>query len=346
MPQITDPNAAWILSHPKSLVLSSVDLEAFRAEKHFVEVEPLAVGICGSDIKEYLGARHGRSIFGHEVFGRVTKSSGVDGVRPGDWVVHNPNVEINRSSGFARRFCCSAPSGEILARALIPVPESAQPAILTFVEPLAVAFHCVRVVTDVPADGKVLIAGSGFFGILIGLVLQTLGHDVILANRSLPRLEFARNVGFFDPKRIVSFDQLDADYEMVIIATAKIDADLLDAGMRWVKSQGVLHVFAGTGPNELFTKCGVDIDNIRRSQLQMPIVHEGRAFTISGSHGCGSEDFADAIEFIGSADNLNRLSKLVSGFVAFEDLSNFMANAARDAPLGRFIMIHDQEMVQ
>jgi cyclitol reductase len=346
MPQALHSDAAWILSRPKFLSLSSVDVQAFREDEHFAEIETLAVGICGSDIREFLGARHGRSMFGHEIVGRVTRVRGGGGIRQGDWVVYNPNVDTRRSSGFAKRFCCGASSAETLSRALIPVPKTEQPAMLTFLEPLAVAFSYVRAVKAIRPDGEFLIAGSGFFGILIGLVLQTLGHNVTLANRSPFRLEFARNMGFFDPERIVSFDEVKANYDTVIVAITKIEADLLDAGARWVKNDGLLHIFAGTAPGELFTECGVDIDSIRRSQLQVPTIHDGKPLTISGSHGCGSEDFADAIAFIECEDNLNKLERLISGFVAFEDLGDFMANAARDALVGRFIMIQDREMAR
>lgn len=335
---------AWVLSSREALALTTLSARPFRESRYFAQVEPLAVGICRSDLKEYLGARPGRSIFGHEIVGRISAISEVPGIRVGDLVVHNPNVEIVRSSGFATRFYCGASSSEALCQALISVPATIQPAMLTFVEPLAVAFNCLRRIENVQPIGERLIIGSGFFGILIGLLLRARNNGVTIANRSSPRLEFAQTAALFDPRRVLSFDELSGYYDTVIIATTMIDHNLLHAGYQWPRCGGLLHVFAGTAKGELRTNCGVDVDSIRRRQLQVATSYNGKSLTMTGSHGCDSADFAEAIEFLGRAESCRQLARLIGGFISFDDLGNFMAAAVRKAPLGRFIMVHDQKM--
>ena len=66
-------------------------------------------GLCRSDLKEVAGVRHGPSQFGHELVGTICEST-VPALAEGTRVVLDPNVVVNRRTGYPDHMWASGPA--------------------------------------------------------------------------------------------------------------------------------------------------------------------------------------------------------------------------------------------
>lgn len=171
-------------------------------------------GICGSDIHAYHGRHpfmHPPIVLGHEFAGRIASvGSDVEGFSEGQRVTVEPslvcgecyNCRIGRynicdnlqvigcqtDGGFADYV--AAPAAKT-----IPIPENMSMAQGAMVEPLAVAYHALRV-AEFESGMRVVILGAGTIGLCTLLALREQGADYIVVTDVLEKkLEMASDLG-------------------------------------------------------------------------------------------------------------------------------------------------------
>jgi 2-desacetyl-2-hydroxyethyl bacteriochlorophyllide A dehydrogenase len=178
-----------------------------------VLIEPLAVGVCGTDTHIMDGHYPARPpvILGHEVSGRVVElGTGATGLSIGDLVTVEPHRYCGACT-YCRRgmehMCLRKEAygvhldggmAELMvapARIAYRLPASIDPAIAALTEPLSCCVHGMdRLGT---ASGlPILIFGCGPAGaILIALARQSGLHPVVAADKREDRRDLARRMG-------------------------------------------------------------------------------------------------------------------------------------------------------
>ncbi|KAF1916963.1 sorbitol dehydrogenase [Ampelomyces quisqualis] len=190
-----------------------------------VKVKPAWVGICGTDLHEYLGGANlcpttphpitGETIpltFGHEFSGTVEEvGQGVTNYNPGDRVVIQPIIYDDTCSACEEGLqnCCwqngfiglSGWGGGLADHIVVPqstlyhLPPNVPLEIGALVEPLAVGWHAVKL-SPFQRGASCLVLGGGPIGISTILALKAKGCDNILVSEPSPtRQAFARNFG-------------------------------------------------------------------------------------------------------------------------------------------------------
>lgn len=181
---------ALVYTGPHAMTWTTVPLPQPRPGEALVRVA--AVGICGSDMHAWHGHDGRRPpplILGHEATGTV-----VGGVADGQRVAINPLV-IEPDCPVARagrphlspgRQIISMPPRQgafagfvtIPERNLLPVPETLTPAQAALTEPIAVAWHAVRIGRErlgAAESPSVLVLGGGAIGLCAALVARHMG---------------------------------------------------------------------------------------------------------------------------------------------------------------------------
>ncbi|KAL2837183.1 chaperonin 10-like protein [Aspergillus pseudoustus] len=190
-----------------------------------VKIRPAFVGICGSDLHEYLGgpiviptkphALTGGQLpvtLGHEFSGTIEEvGQGVTGLKVGDRVAVRPNLSDGDcpSCVFGRPNCCrklgfigfSSNAGglsdhvAVPAKHAIPLPEGFPLDLAALVEPLTVAWHAVDR-SPVETAQTAIVVGGGPIGLAVVQVLKARGvKNIIVAEVSDQRREYAQILG-------------------------------------------------------------------------------------------------------------------------------------------------------
>jgi L-iditol 2-dehydrogenase len=178
-----------------------------------------AVGICGSDLHQYLGTQswpvNFPVVLGHEFAGIVAKSgSRVRGFKEGDRVVSETAAVLPSDSAFIRQGLYNldpkragfgygvngamAPFVRVPARCLHHVPNSLAYEKAALTEPCCVAFNAVCVNSRIRPGDTVAVIGPGPIGLLCALMakLAGAGHLVVIGIPvDAERLEVARKIG-------------------------------------------------------------------------------------------------------------------------------------------------------
>ncbi|RAH42009.1 uncharacterized protein BO95DRAFT_456190 [Aspergillus brunneoviolaceus CBS 621.78] len=186
------------------------EIEEPTCGKGQVKMRPAFVGICGSDLHEYLGgpvlvpqephkitgATHPVTL-GHEFGGIIEEvGEGVTHVSPGQRAVVRPTIFDKEctSCKLGYEYCCEnigfiglSGYGGGLAKYIVapadhfyPLPDTISLEAAALIEPLAVAWHAVNISPFKPGD-SVLVLGGGPVGIGIVQVLKMQGAQNILA---------------------------------------------------------------------------------------------------------------------------------------------------------------------
>ena len=179
-----------------------------------VELEPLYVGVCGTDLGCYQGKNALLKmpvVLGHEFCARVRAcGSQVSTVSPGQVVAVAPLIACGQCDfcSTGREHLCPeriifgvGTDGALCerlvvpARTLYPVPDHVPWQEAALVEPLAVAMHAVR---RTPVRGqRVIISGAGAIGLLIAQIGRQMGAASIqLVDIDDVRCALARRMGF------------------------------------------------------------------------------------------------------------------------------------------------------
>ncbi|MFF3569146.1 alcohol dehydrogenase catalytic domain-containing protein [Nocardia jiangxiensis] len=182
-------------------------------------VQPLAVGICGSDLSarqhtgEFLAAHReagvdgalfdsGRDVvFGHELTGRVVRVGvGVTDFHPGQNLVILPMVigtdGVMHTLGYANDY----PGGlaeRIVVQAYghLPIPDSVSPYLAAVTEPMATGLNAV-LRSGIQAGAAAVVTGCGPVGLGAVVDLAYRGiHPIIASDPSAQRREIAKAYG-------------------------------------------------------------------------------------------------------------------------------------------------------
>lgn len=201
-----------------------------------VKVEPAFVGICGTDLHEYLGGPTFSPVephpitkesipitIGHEFSGTVKEiGRGVSGLEVGQKVTVQPTIYCSSCGACkvgAENACASGGfvglsgagggmSEEVVMpeKAVMPLPSNIDLDVGALVEPLAVAWHAVDAspIADLN-EPKCLVLGGGPIGLAVVQVLLARGaNPVICAEVAKKRQEFAKEFGahhIIDPSK-------------------------------------------------------------------------------------------------------------------------------------------------
>jgi threonine dehydrogenase-like Zn-dependent dehydrogenase len=292
---------ALLYTAPNAMIWTDQPAPVPRAGEVLVAVR--AVGICGSDMHAYHGHDERRPaplILGHEAAGLVAS-----GPRQGARVAVNPLVvdpdcpaaRAGRPHLSPTRQIISMPArpgafAELVAipeRNLLPVPEGLSLRHAALTEPLAVAWHALRVglerFAEPAAAARVLVQGGGAIGLGAALVARHLGAASVTVGEPHPgrRAVIAREPG------IAVLDPTAADpgpdaFDLIIDA---VGAEATRrAASRLVRPGGVI-VHVGLLPGE----AGYDI---RRITLQ--------EITVTGCYCYTPADFAATLAALGRGD--------------------------------------------
>ncbi|KAI9754686.1 MAG: hypothetical protein M4579_004591 [Chaenotheca gracillima] len=190
-----------------------------------VKVKPKFVGICGTDLHEYMG---GPSIIptsphpltgeqvpltlGHE-FSAIVEEVGDDitDMKPGDRVVVQPIIYDGTCGACQEGLinCCysngfvglSGWGGGLSEHVVLPrasvlhLPDNVRLEIGALVEPIAVAWHAVNISPFKPGD-SVLVLGGGPIGLAVLQALRARGAGTVIVSEVAPRRkEFAKEFG-------------------------------------------------------------------------------------------------------------------------------------------------------
>ena len=180
-----------------------------------VKIEVAYCGICGTDIHIFHGKMDKRvkipQVIGHEASGTIAEIGGnVKGLRVGqkvtimplDWCGKCPACKdkhthicknlkflgIDTPGAFQQYWT-------VPARAVLPLPESLDLKTAALIEPLAVAFHDVRM-GGVGKGDFVTIIGGGPIGALIAMVAKLKGANVLVSEINKFRLEMFQRLEF------------------------------------------------------------------------------------------------------------------------------------------------------
>ena len=213
MPQSAVVNYA---SEPNSVRLEQVEIPEIGPDDCLVEVA--AVGVCGSDLHQWLGAHswpvNYPVVLGHEFAGRIAEvGDRVKQWQAGDRICsetaavidpENPMSKIGRYNldptrkgfgygvnGAMTQFV------RVPARCLHKVPDSLELEIAALAEPCCVAYSAVAAQVNILPGDRVLVIGPGPIGLLCGAVAYLRGAQVAVAGleRDAPRLAIARELG-------------------------------------------------------------------------------------------------------------------------------------------------------
>jgi alcohol dehydrogenase/L-iditol 2-dehydrogenase len=178
-----------------------------------------AVGVCGSDLHQYMGTQswpvNFPVVLGHEFAGIVAKSGGrVRGFKEGDRVVSETAAVLPADSAFIRQGLYNldpkragfgygvngamAPFVRVPARCLHHVPDSLAYEKAALTEPCCVAFNAVCVNSRIRPGDTVAVIGPGPIGLLCALMakLAGAGHLAVIGiPADVERLEVARKIG-------------------------------------------------------------------------------------------------------------------------------------------------------
>ncbi len=299
-----------------------------------VQLQVSHCGICGTDLHIFHGAMDARVdmplVMGHEMSATVRKlGAGVEGFAEGDRVVVMPLAPCAACPACAAghsHIChklnflgIDTPGAfqsfwTVPAYTLHRIPAKLSMAHAALIEPLAVACHDLRLADLQPGD-QVIVLGGGPIGMLVALVAQQAGAEVIVSEINPYRVELARNIG--------------------LEAVNPSETDLIELVMQRTKGAGADIVFEVSG-----SQAGADImtELLRTRGLavivaifaQKPQIDLFRFFwrelRLQGVRVYESQDFAEAISLAargalpldGLISDIRPLSALRSGFEDME----------------------------
>ncbi|RDW59629.1 hypothetical protein BP6252_12716 [Coleophoma cylindrospora] len=201
------------------------EIEEPVCQEGHVMVKPAYVGICGTDLHEYLGGPTFAPVephpvtretipvtFGHEFSGTILEvGKGVSGLEPGQRVAIQPTISDGTCSAchaglenvcYSGGFIGLSGGGGGLSDAVVipavnvlPLPSNIPLDIGALVEPLAVGWHAVAQ-SPLKNDSSILILGGGPIGIAVLLALRARGcGKIIVSEPSTSRQRFDLHFG-------------------------------------------------------------------------------------------------------------------------------------------------------
>lgn len=200
------------LIEPRKMILEQVPVPAPGPGQVRLKIE--TCGVCGSDIHAYYGEHpyiQCPIAPGHEFAGRVDMvGEGVSGWQVGQPVTAEPSLvcgECDNCRAGLYNICdnlkvigCQSDGGfaeylVVPANKLVEIPAAMTFEQGSFVEPLAVGVHGLRMGSVTP-DTRLLILGAGTIGLMHLLVARAWGvQDITITDRIASKLDLAAELG-------------------------------------------------------------------------------------------------------------------------------------------------------
>jgi len=252
------------------------DIPVPNVERGQVKIKPAWVGICGTDLHEYLGGPNlcpttphpitketVPLTFGHEFSGVVDDvGEGVTEYKKGDRVVVQPIIYDNTCGACkAGQINCCYKNGFVglsgwgggLAEYIVldqsflyHLPNNVPLEIGALIEPLAVAWHAVNMSGFKKGD-SVLILGAGPIGLAVIQSLKARGADkIIISEVAARRKEFAKGFGahyILDPTKddiVAKCRELCEDQGVHLVFDAAGVQAGLDQAVEAVRARGTI----------------------------------------------------------------------------------------------------------
>ena len=260
-----------------------------------VLVNVRAVGICGSDVHNYveggIGARPVVYPFipGHEAAGEVVAvGAGVRSVKPGDRIMIEPAMHCGvcdqcKKGRFntCRKIQFMSSAGELQGCMCeqVVIPEQncfVIPGNLSFeqaavAEPLSIALYSVNQSIEITAETNIAILGAGPVGLCTMLAAQSKGaKKIYVTDKINARLEIATELGAVWTGNPVETDVVKeigeaAPLGMSVVFECSGDADALDQAVELLAPGGKLMI---TGI-PIGSRISLNIDQLRRKEIMV-----------------------------------------------------------------------------
>jgi 2-desacetyl-2-hydroxyethyl bacteriochlorophyllide A dehydrogenase len=205
---------AFCLVEPFKVEMREGPVPRIKTGEVLIKVQ--TVSICGTDIHAY----HGRQplfdyprIIGHEVCGLIEETDGnSNAFKKGDKVIVIPYISCGKCIACRKKKfgCCEklTVKGVHIDGALaeymtmpedyvIKIPDSSDPIHAAVIEPYAISAHAVHN-ARVKAGENLLINGIGPIGLGAAEIAKTYGANIILAETSEQRRDFAKSKFGYD----------------------------------------------------------------------------------------------------------------------------------------------------
>ncbi|TVY23415.1 (R,R)-butanediol dehydrogenase [Lachnellula hyalina] len=320
------------------------EVEEPAVKDGWIKIKPAFVGICGTDLHEYLGGPNFAPVnphpvtketlpvtFGHEFSGTITSlGSGVTEFKVGQKVsiqatiydttcfaCHDGLENVCYNGGFVGLSGWGGGLSDAVcvpANYVLPLPENIPLDIAALVEPLAVGWHAVSR-SPLKNDSTVLILGGGPIGIAVIKALRARGcGKIIVSEISGSRQKFSLHFGadvILDPRKddVVARAKEETGGEGVdIVFDCAGVASGLKSACQSIKPRGT-------------------VVNVAIWEREVPfqpndlVFKEGNYVT---SMGYVQQDFKDVIQAIGSG--VMKPGDMITSKIALEDVvkSGFM----------------------
>jgi L-iditol 2-dehydrogenase len=202
-------NAAF-LNKPKEIQLKKVAIPKTRAGE--VRVKISKIGVCGSDVHQYLGHRQldNPTIIGHEGLGYIDKiGDGVTNRTIGERVIIEPNIPCHKcihcmsGKGYicihkrvlgVNEMGCFAEYISLPSEFVWKVPDEISDEDAITIEPMAVGLHALLASKAKPGDA-IAVIGLGAIGLLLTHLALSLGYVVYVTEINTAKLNMAENIG-------------------------------------------------------------------------------------------------------------------------------------------------------
>lgn len=305
------------LGKVRIVTVESTGSRSAKGGQAFVLMQPRFVGVCSADIREVRGERPGRRDFGHEVVGSIVDSTHPTFI-PGDSVILNPFVEIERETAFAEKMGLTAPAHR-LQSALIKVPALQRQYAIS--EPLACVIHAAHRCLAAGEEPK-LVFGAGFFGFLLYSYLDHHNVPVTLANRSPERLrrlmERSQHLrGAFDLQNRTN------EFATVFLMQSRISSEDISTAARLLRKDGEMVLFGAVD-----SAINPELHAIRNQQLRIHHTQEGKSLYLQGTLDATPPDLQEAVRMLSRREFVARIAPIFAPSLTFEQGADHLTQRA------------------
>lgn len=321
-------------------------------------VEPLFVGVCGTDLQIIRRQRPDPAvILGHEGIARVLDGESAEkNIHPGDLVVFNPvdptdqdQILGHNTPGLLQeRYVVKQHA--IKNDLVVLFPSDIDPMLGALVEPLGTVVYGHDLVSKVVEQKIIAIVGTGAIGIMHALYAKAKGYEkIFLINASQPHLDWCIERGIIlKENAFTNSDTLPAEIlaatdnqgvDAVYMCTSRPSAlTALQRALTYVKAGGCIDLVGGIKDGDSITGLPdvKDLNIIRRANfcgipadgyVEKTIDQQNKTVYLTGHRGTSLLHLTIAIESLHRHSEI--FSKVVSHIISFETASGLFNELAK-----------------